>query len=253
LAEHLAEMELELRLKRTAADMSSSLLGEGRQANTEPATARPSLTTSEFERLRSQGWVVLPAASGLMSKIAASLGEPTPSRPGQALVDLLRPIQRDQAHPRSLSAMFGLDALPFHSDAANWPVPCRYVLLAAAAAKRNDVPTLLVSWRRALSKSIRRDLVRAVFLVRNGRSSFYTTALDSQECFLRHDPGCMQPIDRKAIDVGAALINQLQGASIHEHTWLRDDLLVIDNWSTLHGRPAVNDHTRELRRVMVMQ
>lgn len=78
-----------------------------------------------------------------------------------------------------------------------------------------------------------------MFLVRNGRESFYAPAL-SRDVRYRYDPGCMTPCDARAREVGQYFDEQLGNATAHE--WLAaGQLLIIDNRRTLHARSAVAD------------
>jgi hypothetical protein len=91
-----------------------------------------------------------------------------------------------------------------------------------------------------------------MFLVRNGRDSFYAPALSPPppELRYRHDPGCMTPCDARAREVARYFDEQLGSATTHEWT-AAGQLLVIDNRQTLHARSAVaaGDLGRELTRI----
>ena len=63
------------------------------------------------------------------------LGTRTAGRAG-ALEEVVQPETPDDAHPRSLSAQFGLNALPFHIELSHRPRPCRYLLLGALTPDR---------------------------------------------------------------------------------------------------------------------
>ncbi|MEO9898449.1 MAG: TauD/TfdA family dioxygenase [Paracoccaceae bacterium] len=101
------------------------------------------------------------------------------------------------------------------------------------------------------------DVVEAmragVFLVRNGKRSFYANILSDAVSFMRWDAGCMFPKDAKALKAAKALS---QPANITMKTtinWQAGAFLIIDNWSVLHARGPVVDRTsrRELLRVSV--
>jgi alpha-ketoglutarate-dependent taurine dioxygenase len=89
-----------------------------------------------------------------------------------------------------------------------------------------------------------------MFLVRNGRDSFYAPALSQQDLRYRYDPGCMTPCDARAREVARYFDEQLGNATAHE--WAEaGQLLVIYNRDTLHARSAVaeGDQARELTRI----
>jgi hypothetical protein len=87
-----------------------------------------------------------------------------------------------------------------------------------------------------------------MFLVRNGRDSFYAPVLSKSR--LRYDPGCMTACDVRAGQVAQYFERQLAEASTHKWSeW--DQVLLIDNRWVLHARSAVaeDDMDRELMRV----
>jgi hypothetical protein len=211
---------------------------------------RSVLPVDALENLAQKGWGVMSATSDRLLEFAHALGTPVPSRAGQQLVDTLLPTSAAAAHPRSLSAKYGRDAWPFHSDAANWGTPCRYLLLYCPTGRQQ--PTLLLPWEPLLSETNLSELAAAVFFIRNGAASFYTTALDRRRRFLRYDPGCMQPATPDSEAAVEHLHQILEKSSPHAHVWSGGDVLLIDNWRVLHARPRWTAPAGELKRVMVI-
>jgi hypothetical protein len=87
-----------------------------------------------------------------------------------------------------------------------------------------------------------------MFLVRNGRDSFYAPALSGSG--YRYDPGCMTPCDARAREVQEYFEQELSRAYVHE--WqTAGQVLVINNRRALHARSAVadGDLDRELTRI----
>src|SRR3546814_320356 len=64
-----------------------------------------------------------------------------------ALEEVVQPQTSDDAHPRSLSAQFGLNALPFHVELSHRPRPCRYLLLGCIDPGSPSAMTMLLDWR----------------------------------------------------------------------------------------------------------
>ena len=60
--------------------------------------------------------------------LASRLGEVVSSRRDGPAVDLLSPTPVELARDRSMSAVYGIGPLPFHSDASNFRVPPRLVV-----------------------------------------------------------------------------------------------------------------------------
>jgi hypothetical protein len=91
-------------------------------------------------------------------------------------------------------------------------------------------------------------LRHGMFLVRNGRDSFYSPAWTSAR--YRCDAGCMTPCDARAAEVVRYFEWLLAHAAVCE--WVRESqVFMIDNRKVLHARSAVapGDMDSELVRV----
>jgi Taurine catabolism dioxygenase TauD, TfdA family len=215
---------------------------------------------SVLEMLRETGWVGISGdtheEAALTSRtlmFAKQLGTPTPGR-ARHVVELLRPKTPETAQPASLSRNYGLQAFPFHVDTAHWTVPARFLLISCVHPGDVAVPTLLVDRdsvqlaeeEKALAKS-------AVFLIKNGRNSFYSSILGSRQGFIRYDPGCMEPQTQDAVEALKFYSHERVRPSLHEVNWNPGETLIIDNWRILHARAAVgkNSSNRLLLRCLV--
>jgi alpha-ketoglutarate-dependent taurine dioxygenase len=208
--------------------------------------------------LRNCGWVVLPGVlkedhERKLLDMAQAFGEPVASRPSGPRVDRLAPVTANHSHPRSLSRVFGMGVFPLHTDTAHWPIPARFVLLACVSPGRAGRKTLLLSISDlSLEPEEHRLLLSGVFLVRNGKNSFYASVLSVDRPFIRLDPGCMSPATSEGSRAWEMISRKTQHARPTAVIWQPGDVLVIDNWRTLHGREAANgDEDRLIIRVMV--
>src|ERR1700730_8937572 len=168
--------------------------------------------------------------------IARRLGDPVRGRAGQK-IEALIPTEQARANAKSLSVVHGLGSFPMHTDGAHRLQPPRFVVLVCMSPGTSPVPTTLIRFRDLkVTASERARLEAAPFLVRNGRRSFYSTICSASRMFIRYDAGCMMPqgpeseasvklIAHRAREVGPTLVH-----------WRTGDVLVIDNWTVLHGR-----------------
>lgn len=186
-------------------------------------------------------------------KLGKKMGQVRTGRFG-SLVEVLSPLDRSSAPIHSLSAIHGHDQFPYHIDGSHLISPSRYLLLFCSEATGSIAPTHILH-RRDLDfpTDIFEAMREGVFLVQNGRRSFYSSILSDYVSFMRWDAGCMMPKDTKAVRATEAL-SQL--ASMTKKTtinWKIGALLIIDNWSVLHARGPVVDKIsrRKLLRVSV--
>lgn len=215
----------------------------------------PTLLTSLIQH----GWVRHGAAGDdtesvidELGRVGDILGTRVKGRAG-ALEEVIQPQALHEAYPRSLSAQFGLKALPFHVELSHRPRPCRYLLLGCLDPGSPGASTMLLDWRMLDFSSDELHLLEAApIFVRTGRRSFYSTLLSPDRAFLRYDPGCLEAVDgrgRAALDI----MQRRLGAGLPEiHQWRRGDILIIDNWRALHGRAQSDQGSgRRLARILI--
>lgn len=171
-----------------------------------------------------------------VASLASDLGDIVPGRDRQR-VEYIVPQEADSAHAGSLSSQFGLEALPLHTDTAHWPVPCRYLVMACAEPGPSPTPTILLdSHAVQIAASEVAACTSAVFLIRNGRRSFYGSIMERDRPFVRFDLGCMEAVSADCIAASDPFSLRRNAERIYRYEWTRGDVLVIDNWRVLHGR-----------------
>ena len=190
-------------------------------------------------------------------QIANHLGQPIGMRKKDIIVETLKPKCSKQAYENSLSANYELSAFPFHIDTAHWPIPCRYIVMGCKSPGSSSRHTLLVDWRSLHLNETELDMLKnAVFIIKDGRRSFFSSIIADNEPFIRYDLGCMNALNDESRIALQAINRALEGANITNVAWDKDDLLVIDNWRLMHSRgnpiSTVDLSTdRELHRVLV--
>lgn len=187
-----------------------------------------------------------------LSKLGDRLGTRVAGRAG-SLTEVIEPQRADDAHPRSLSARYGLGALPFHTELSHRTRPCRYLLLGCIDPGSPGAVTVLLDWRTLGFSSEELDLLEGTpVLVRSGRRSFYATILAPGGAFLRYDPGCLEAVDQRGRMALALIEDRIAAASPQAHHWRRGDILIIDNWRVLHGRSSSDRGSgRRLARILI--
>lgn len=225
------------------------------------SASRPGIAelSPAFSNLRLRGWATLRVDAccegdmvAALKGVGSMLGAPAQGR-AKSVEEILRPLMRSDAHPRSLSALYGTERLPFHTELGHRRQPCRYLLLGCIDPGQPVSATLLVDWKEiGLDERDFALLDSAPILVRTGRRSFYSTILPRGREFLRFDPGCMEAVDRRGVDALRLVADRLAEAHAHRQDWRTGDMLLVDNWRILHGRePSSAGNSRRLARVLI--
>ncbi len=180
--------------------------------------------------------------------------EEVENRTGQGTTTVLRPSSQAAApHPRSISAVYGLDEQPLHVDGAHFPAPPDAVLLFCQAP--NETPTNVLSIKELDLRFVSAKdylpseyLQHGIFIVGSGPAAFLAPVLEGRR--LRYDPNVMEPADARARDA-ADYLRSLQDEATPIHWSVPNSYLLIANRSALHGRAKVDesDAAREVTRV----
>jgi alpha-ketoglutarate-dependent taurine dioxygenase len=171
-------------------------------------------------------------------KIVSALGSPVHGRGNQA-IEILTPLPEEHAKTKGLSSQYGLGRFPLHVDGSHQLQPPHFIVLACQHVGSRPAPTILIRFDELpLHAFQRKQCESEVFLIRNGRHSFYSTITDRSRPFVRFDPGCMTPCS----DQGRAVMDavNVRPADLTEIEWESSDILIIDNWNVLHGRGRPN-------------
>ena len=197
--------------------------------------------------------------SSSLTDLAAELGTPCPSRRGGPLVDRLRPVPREGARPRSMSAHHGLARFPFHTDSANFRIPPRYCLLRLARGFSSRRATLLIDvLNLPLDDRGRAELRAGVWYTNGGHGRFLSSILSLTLIpgyeILRFDRCCMRPAHPRAELAAAMLEDACASVPPIRIDWSASTVLVVDNWRLLHGRDLPREpgeEDRVLERILV--
>ena len=186
-------------------------------------------------------------------ELGRSLGNILPSRKNSnKLIDVLVP-KGESKYERSISAIYGLNEFPFHTDGAYMPNPPRYLILRNVS-RDNKTDTLLKDLKFDCKEL--RELQRAVWYVNGGRGRFYTSIISSynEVYHLRYDKECMRPAHKRFFHTKAIMEERLINSNTIRIGWRMNQSLIIDNWRILHARDAVGSNiNRRLQRVWILK
>jgi alpha-ketoglutarate-dependent taurine dioxygenase len=178
--------------------------------------------------------------------LARRFGPLLPGRFGRVVEEVV-PTTAGEAPPRSLSEKYGTDMLPLHMDTAHRLSPARVIVLGCVNVGLSPTSTTLLNVSSLVwSHREMKLLTTAVFLVRTGRSSFYSSIISERQQFSRFDPGCMEPTDEKSEAALRLFNDKISSAPCKNIEWLEGRFLIVDNWRMFHGRTAASANSRRL-------
>lgn len=192
--------------------------------------------------------------------LATQLGRPIAMRRGGAVLDRLVPRTRNEAPAGSRSGTYGVDAFPFHTDAAHHRLPPRFVLLRLVDGSQSDTPTLLLDRTELPLDGSDIDLLhRERWAIERGAGGTFHSAIltatdRSPRAMLRFDLGCMKPVDGNLARGQLALRSAITKSTPIRVQWEPGLVVAWDNWRVLHSRPKVSEQDvgrRALERILV--
>jgi hypothetical protein len=155
------------------------------------------------------------------------------------------------ARPNTLSAKYGTDSFPFHTDFAFCPLPPRYILLTNTTETRFQRPTLVAPMLRL--PSCLRSLMQASMwkLIRAQKHYLVSGSLvQGAEVIRRWDCDFLTPANREAEQARRLVPEAMNGLAIPIE-WGGQTAVLVDNWSCAHARGEPRaDTPSELTRVL---
>jgi len=190
--------------------------------------------------LNTRGWMLVDGVSSQadLLELGKALGSPVRTPNGE-LVKEIRRIPRDQAPPRSQSALYGAGPFPLHTDTVFWPLPVRYVVLRGYGDTRR--PTTVRTFPELVKDCDTEFHVctrNSVWLVDAGPRKLYCSMQfrHGNSNGWRYDADLMAPANDAAAHVARVLRSLVTGEAVESITWSGDKAVVMSNWTTLHGR-----------------
>ncbi len=164
-------------------------------------------------------------------------------------------VPKATSTPNTYSGIFGLGRFPYHTDLAHWHVPPKYLLLRCIRGF-TDVPTLLLDGRKLIDGVGVKAMSRALVSPRRPKAGEVRLLrlLERSPAgdIIRWDQVFLKPASRVGRDVFEEVQNLIDGADPTPIAMAGDgDVLIVDNWRMLHGRPAIaaDRMTRRLERI----
>lgn len=194
----------------------------------------------DLTSLRRDGHVKFRAASeeNRTEQIAKSIGEIS-CLPGIEPIQHLRPRPSSGLSDASYSGAYGLGAFPLHSDMAHWACPPRYILLRCVVPDY-EVSTTLVRSMDLFVDGFKEDCRRALFKPRRPLMGSISLLPLLTAALFRWDQRFIVPASPRAEKIRVALLERIHSARV-KNILMEDalDCLLIDNWSSVHGRSQI--------------
>jgi L-asparagine oxygenase len=164
--------------------------------------------------------------------------------PGIPVVQRICPKPKEMSSPNLYSGNYGLGQFPLHTDLAHWYLPPRYLVLRCIRPA-TGVLTVVEHHASALAGISPIAIRRALYRPRR-KSSGKICLLRLMQPFgtrviFRWDPLFITPANNDATEIANYLrSHQLDRCANRFCFNQSSDTLLIDNWTTLHGRTSVS-------------
>ena len=198
-----------------------------------------------FDQLRSQGYTEFVAALQETLEFAQSLG-----RVGR--MQEITPKSQEVARDDTLSAAYGLEAFPWHTDGAVADRPPRYLLLRSVVASETPTELLDLELNPEIAQALRRTVLRVRFLGQRYRYVMAASPGRDTTCY-RWDPRSCRPAVNVEDSVSTLLASAQPSCVVR---WAPNRVVIFDNWRIFHRRPRVEDSEpskRKLQRLYIYQ
>lgn len=157
--------------------------------------------------------------------------------------EFILPKSELSAKKNTLSAAFGLNEFPFHSDGATSAIPPKYIYIKFNGDRSSEVKFSIFNTDFLTNSHEFRSIARdALFRVKNGPKSFITSIIKvtSGITFFRYNPFIMAPLNNSAKQI-AELIQEHQIHNKIVFSPSANSSIIFDNHRVLHSRGSVSE------------
>ncbi len=154
-------------------------------------------------------------------------------------------------YSKTLTAVYGCNAFPFHTDGAHRVIPPRWTILEFIGDGKSETATLLFDSKALSQLKENEDLFHhEIYLVQNGQHSFLTSLINKQlhsEPIFRWNKLVMKKLFNKTNKT----LDDCLSSNYFRVTWCTGKILVLDNWRMLHSREKLlldEELTRKIKR-----
>ena len=205
----------------------------------------------DLKKVVDQGWLEIdfPHDQSLL-KLAEQYGHPIGIRLNANASDVLIPREKKDAKVHSLSAEYGMEAFPFHTDCAYYLVPPRFIFFRSKIVN-NNCATLLHKISNLHFSPTQIELLKTgLFEIRGHHKMFFASLLEKG--IFRWDKNCVKAIDRTAKEAVEVVENMLKSTPPHKYYWInKNKVLIVDNWQVLHAREESSSFNRAIERILI--
>jgi len=152
---------------------------------------------------------------------------------------LLLPNKLNSNYAITLSKIYGVNPFPYHTDGANNISPPKYIILENLSKVDTLTNTIICPFDLKLLFKEKPSLKDELFIILNGRNSFYSTILTERNNglnFIRWNPLIMKSISNIPFDINNIINDNL----ITKINWNVGKVVIVDNWRCVHARSKLD-------------
>ncbi len=173
--------------------------------------------------------------------------------PGRLYTSSLLSPSEETSNKNTLSARYGLNSFPFHSDGVTEDIPPRFISLKFLGAKSANVEFKLIDLTKIIDdKNLDYFKDRALFNVANGGgNSFISQMFEkiSNTYFIKYNPAIMSPINKDAVTLFKIVNSLIANSTEVIFRPPENSTVIFDNHRFVHSRGPVSLDCVGLRRV----
>ncbi|XPV68804.1 MAG: TauD/TfdA family dioxygenase [Halarcobacter sp.] len=191
-------------------------------------------------------------------KFAYKIGKPIPILPDEPKLGLVGARSLSSNLSSNEYATIYKENIPFHTDAAYYKIPPKYLILRLKKTSLSNRNTTVKKLFTNLSQEIVDILSKSLWKVRSPNGRYFIGKIierRNNDFFIRYDSNSMVPYFKKNQYSREVLEGVLDKIQTFEITWEPEKIVILNNWKVLHGNSKViNDidsSNRILERVLV--
>lgn len=214
---------------------------------------------SILQEVETEGFVDLGIIKNLdLLSFAQRIGKPTPILPNEPELGLVGGrVKEDNLSIKEYASIYKKN-IPFHTDAAFYKLPPKYLILKLKQTSQSNRTTTIKKIFTGIDKYSFNIFNKSLWKIRTPQGGFFIGKIMekvNKDYFFRYDQNSMEPYFRKNIQTKYLLNSIIDNLQLYQIHWEPEQVVIVNNWKVFHGNSEIVNNIpsqyRILERVLV--
>ncbi len=209
---------------------------------------------SILHKVEIQGFIDLGIMKNFdLLSFAQRIGKPTPILPNEPELGLVGGrVKANNLSIKEYASIYKKN-IPFHTDAAYYELPPKYLILKLKQTSQSNRTTTIKKIFTAIDQYSFNIFNKSLWKIRTPQGGFFIGKIIEKvndNYFFRYDQNSMKPYFKKNIQSKYLLNNIINNLPLYQIHWEPEQVVIINNWKVFHGNSEIINNIPSQHRIL---